>query len=447
LLFQANLFILLSVVSVLLNLAGFILGSQGIQFVSSVPRCDLVNIGEKKMCFCCEEFRLTKCIEEETALKLYHVKSCSAAHHLLKKVLLALCALSALTTTVCLVATALRYLQNFATRTSCIDESPIEDQVHILDADIFVPPVPPPSYFATFCSCTPRMSCRILGSDAIPLPHTYGVQAKDVEEFCPLDPPPPYEAVQSQDSSEQVRHTGVLKCNLFFSYKGEVALKDGKSKSGEEIPESSSRVSLSPPNASLVPAEGACGRAVSPSGKRCTSDPMLHCGLLQGAVLSCEAAVRTEVKLQLCSVTLQKSLGARALRGRPQSLIDYKSYVETKQLVAWFSEQSSCSMSPDIHNLVENIKSVLKSDETCMAEAVTSATFLEQVVMAPAQQAMSPRAHLLPFRHHSGFLHLKSCGDLSTFTTDDDQLAEGRIQTAEHERPPRLTRVVRETVL
>lgn len=42
-LFQVNLFVLLSVICVLLNLAGFILGCQGAQFVSSVPRCDLVS--------------------------------------------------------------------------------------------------------------------------------------------------------------------------------------------------------------------------------------------------------------------------------------------------------------------------------------------------------------------------------------------------------------------
>lgn len=41
--FQANLFILLSIICVLLNLAGFVLGHQGIQFVSSVPKCDLVS--------------------------------------------------------------------------------------------------------------------------------------------------------------------------------------------------------------------------------------------------------------------------------------------------------------------------------------------------------------------------------------------------------------------
>lgn len=38
-------------------------------------------------------------------------------------------------------------------------------------------------------------------------------------------------------------------------------------------------------------------------------------------------------------------------------------------------------MTPDIHELVENIKSVLKSDEEHMEEAITSASFLEQVVL------------------------------------------------------------------
>ncbi|NXK43897.1 F1892 protein, partial [Chauna torquata] len=447
LLFQVNLFVLLSVICVLLNLAGFILGCQGAQFVSGVPRCDLVDVGENKICFCCEEFHPTKCTEKENALKLYPVKSCSAVHLLLKKVLFALCALNALTTTVCLVAAALRYLQIFATRRSCIDESQIsaeeiEEQGHISDPEDFVPPVPPPSYFATFYSCTPRMSRRMLGSDVIPLPHIYGARIKGVEVFCPLDPPPPYEAVVSQISSEQVRPVGASKymlCSNCFSFMLTITYY-----SGDEIPKSSSRGSLSPSTASPVPAEGAYKRAFNPLRKRSKSDPVLHCQLPQ--VLSCEAATQTEIKPQVDSVTLRKSLRARALRSRPQSLIDYKSYIDTKMLVARFLEQSSCSMTPDIHELVENIKSVLKSDEEHMAEAITSATFLEQV-MAPAQQTMLVRARVLPFRQRPGLLHLESCGDLSTFTTGEDQLAEGRIQRTEHERPHSLIGVVRETVL
>lgn len=104
--------------------------------------------------------------------------------------------------------------------------------------------------------------------------------------------------------------------------------------------------------------------------------------MFSGLVLSCEAATQTELKPELATVILRKSMRAKALRlrSRPQSLIDYKSYIDTKLLVAKFLEQSSCSMTPDIHELVEDIKTVLKSDEEHMEEAITSASFLEQVV-------------------------------------------------------------------
>ncbi|KFV79739.1 Protein FAM189A2, partial [Struthio camelus australis] len=439
-----------SVVCVLLNLAGFILGCQGAQFVSSVPRCDLVDTGENKICFCCEEFHPTKCTEKENALKLYPVKSCSAVHLLLKKVLFALCALNALTTTVCLVAAALRYLQIFATRRTCTDESRVateetEEQGHISDPEDFVPPVPPPSYFATFYSCTPRMTHRMLGSDVIPLPHIYGARIKGVEVFCPLDPPPPYDAVVSRISCEQKTMEIILSCfqPCFFICCGVRLHLNHSWLPGEEIPKSSSRVSLSPSNANPASADK---RAFTLLKKRSKSDPVLHCLLHQGPALSCEAATQTELKPELDTVTLRKSLRGRALRARPQSLIDYKSYIDTKLLVARFLGQSSCSMTPDIHELLESIKSVLKSDEEHMAEAITSATFLEQV-MAPAQQATSSRAYVQPFRQHPGLLHLESCGDLSTFTTAESQLEERRIQGLEHERPHSLIGVVRETVL
>ncbi|XP_029776755.1 protein FAM189A2 isoform X1 [Suricata suricatta] len=394
-----NLFVLLSVVCVLLNLAGFILGCQGAQFVSSVPRCDLVDLGEGKICFCCEEFQPAKCTDKENALKLFPVQPCNAVHLLLKKVLFALCALNALTTTVCLVAAALRYLQIFAARRSCIDESQIsveevEEHGRIPDPDDFVPPVPPPSYFATFYSCTPRMNRRMVVPDVIPLPHIYGARIKGVEVFCPLDPPPPYEAVVSQTDQEQG--------------------------SSFHMPEGSEGAT-SPLEPICVPATQAA------------------------PVLSCEAATQTEGRPQLATVTLRRGLRCRALRCRPQSLIDYKSYMDTKLLVARFLEQSSCSMTPDIHELVENIKSVLKSDEEHMEEAITSASFLEQI-MAPLQPSTS-RPHVPPSRRQPGLLHLRSCGDLSTFVPAGRPRAERRPRRAEAERPHSLIGVIRETVL
>ncbi|XP_062985391.1 endosomal transmembrane epsin interactor 1 isoform X2 [Elgaria multicarinata webbii] len=441
---SVNLFVLLSVICVLLNLAGFILGCQGAQFVSSVPRCDLVDVGENKFCFCCEEFLPAKCTEKENALKLYPVQSCSAVHLLLKKVLFALCALNALTTTVCLVAAALRYLQIFATRRSCTEESHVhvedaEEPGHISDPEDFVPPVPPPSYFATFYSCTPRMNRRVLGSDVIPLPHIYGARIKGVEVFCPLDPPPPYEAVVSQMSHEQEGAFQIA--DIAETVNG----PPGQNESQDGDPLSSlTREATLNPDPSLAPA-GSCRKVLKPLRKRSKSDPVVHGFPSRAPVLSCEAATQTELKPQLATVILRKSLRAKALRSRPRSLIDYKSYIDTKLLVAKFLEHSSSSMTPDIHELVEDIKSVLKSDEEHMEEAITSASFLEQV-MTPAHPSTS-RAHTLPFRRHPGLLHLDSCGDVSTFTTAETRLLDRRTQRTENERPHSLIGVVRETVL
>ncbi|XP_053264810.1 endosomal transmembrane epsin interactor 1 isoform X1 [Podarcis raffonei] len=456
-----NLFVLLSVICVLLNLAGFILGCQGAQFVSSLPRCDLADVGESKFCFCCEEFLPEKCTEKDNALKLYPVQPCGAVHLLLKKVLFALCALNALTTTVCLVAAALRYLQIFATRRSCIEEPHVyveeaEEQGHASDPEDFVPPVPPPSYFATFYSCTPRINRRMLGSDVIPLPHIYGARIKGVEVFCPLDSPPPYEAVVGQNHA-QVLSIGFHQLDVLSQQGNTFQISDaseavigspGQNEAqvspvgGDERNSITGEATLHP-DASLVPA-GTSKTVLKPLRKRSKSDPVLHGFPPRGPVLSCEAATQTELKPELTNVTLRKSLRAKALRSRPQSLIDYKSYMDTKLLVARFLEQSSCTMTPDIHELVEDIKCVLKSDEEHMEEAIHSASFLEQV-MIPACSSAS-KAYTLPFRRHPGLLHLESCGDVSTFTTAETRRLE-RTQRSEPERPHSLIGVVRETVL
>ncbi|KAK1334462.1 hypothetical protein QTO34_005468 [Cnephaeus nilssonii] len=460
---MVNLFVLLSVVCVLLNLAGFILGCQGAQFVSSVPRCDLVDLGEGKICFCCEEFQPAKCTDKENVLKLFPVQPCSAVHLLLKKVLFALCALNALTTTVCLVAAALRYVQIFAARRSCSDESQIsaeevEEQGRIPDPDDFVPPVPPPSYFATFYSCTPRMNRRMVGPDVIPLPHIYGARIKGVEGFLSSGPPTSVRSCGARDRPGAVEYQPislsfpVMQTSSFQISEGSEAATSPMEPIGVPVTQDGNipntpgeeGASTSVAN-SDQPHPGRSRRALPPTMTRSKSDPVFHPSAERASpVLSCEAATQTEGRPDLAAVTLRRGLRPRAARCRPQSLIDYKSYIDTKLLVARFLEQSSCAMTPDIHELVENIKSVLKSDEEHMEEAITSASFLEQI-MAPLQPS-PPRAHLLPSRRQPGVLHLRSCGDLSTFVAAGRPRVERRPRRAA-ERPHSLIGVIRETVL
>uniref|UniRef100_A0A3Q1GCI0 Family with sequence similarity 189 member A2 n=1 Tax=Acanthochromis polyacanthus TaxID=80966 RepID=A0A3Q1GCI0_9TELE len=163
------------------------------------------------VCYCCSLSPTSKCPEDKL-LELYPAHSCNTMRILLKKVLFALCALSALTTAVCLMAAALRYLQIFTARTPYMDEpratvENMEEAPQSHDPDEFVAPAPPPSYFSTFCSYTPHLSRRMLGNSVIPLLHIYGARIKGVEVFCPLDPPPPYAAAVGSSANAATQET------------------------------------------------------------------------------------------------------------------------------------------------------------------------------------------------------------------------------------------------
>ncbi|MGH0138702.1 UNVERIFIED_CONTAM: hypothetical protein FKN15_072506 [Acipenser sinensis] len=161
--------------------------------------------------------------------------------------------------------------------------------------------------------------------------------------------------------------------------------------------------------------------------------------------MSCEAATQTEARPELAAVTLRRSGRSRCPRpARPTSLVDYKTYRDTKQLVARFMEQSSCTMTPEVQELVDNIKTVLKSDEEHMEEVVLSANVIDKIT---SLQQPPQTVQTLPLRKRPGLLHLRSCGDLSTFTRAESQPAGRQRQRGEQDRPHSLIGVVRETVL
>ncbi|XP_072348729.1 protein ENTREP2 [Scyliorhinus torazame] len=132
----------------------------------------------------------------------------------------------------------------------------------------------------------------------------------------------------------------------------------------------------------------------------------------------------------------------RALREiskeRPRSLVDLKTYKDTKILVAKFLQHSNCNLAPEVQHVVNNIRSVIKSDERHMEEAIYSANVIDQV-MTSSQHPMN----MLRLRLQD--LHLQSCGDLSSPSASVRTVRVGR--RLEHERSHSLIGVCRETIL
>ncbi|XP_068452346.1 endosomal transmembrane epsin interactor 1 [Clinocottus analis] len=486
-----NVFVLLSLVCVLLNLAGFILCCQGAQLVSSMTNCQLSEAGD--VCYCC--LPSSKCPEEEL-LELHPAPSCGTMRVLLKKVLFALGALNALTTAVCLMAAALRYLQIFTARSPCTDElgaaaQETEDPARLPDPDEFVAPAPPPSYFSTFYSYTPRLARRILGDSVIPLPHIYGARIKGVEVFCPLDPPPPYEVVAGGGAAAASarQETEVALTVNPTPADASVPVLDGSLQMASASPGTKPKILPPPlPPPAPLPPQQQPSPAPTPWRKariqRSNSDPVLMVVAAKAAPPSSAApspqttdsSTQTSQPTLACGqVTLRRgnNNGRTPRRPRPSSMVDYQSYRHTQQLVRRILEQPAArGLAPEVQELVDSIRGVLRSDQEHMEEAVRCASYIEQVFTdsqvgpGPPSAPQQPAAGLSQTfprpprrrRRRPGLLHLQSCGDLSSFTCEsvEQRGGHGRAGSgagsragsgAGSERPHSLIGVFRETVL
>uniref|UniRef100_H3CMM8 Uncharacterized protein n=1 Tax=Tetraodon nigroviridis TaxID=99883 RepID=H3CMM8_TETNG len=120
---------------------------------------------------------------------------------------------------------------------------------------------------------------------------------------------------------------------------------------------------------------------------RSTSDP-ISCSSATGNLSSGPAAVKnihlTGRKQQKEGRKVDIQLKPQGLHThppseRPHSLADLKMYKDTKILVAKFLEHSSCSLPPDVQQVVNNIRCVIKLDEKHMEEAIFSANVIDQV--------------------------------------------------------------------
>ncbi|XP_076855578.1 protein ENTREP2 [Brachyhypopomus gauderio] len=216
---------------------------------------------------------------------------------------------------------------------------------------------------------------------------------------------------------------------------------------------------------------------------RSTSDPISCNSVARSETCGCPAGTQTQeespqtpsdhASVELCSSTAsrftkhssrgakkQKEGGkvdlrfkARPLRPasseRPRSLADLKTYKDTKILVARFLDHSSCALPPEVQQVVNSIKCVIKSDERHMEEAIFSATILDQVMSQTRQVANSTR------KNAHDDLHLRSCGALSSPSASPCRppRAPGRTESPgspclrRPRRPQSLVSVCRETIL
>ncbi|CAH2273742.1 FAM189A1 isoform X1 [Pelobates cultripes] len=124
---------------------------------------------------------------------------------------------------------------------------------------------------------------------------------------------------------------------------------------------------------------------------------------------------------------------------RPNSLVDLKTYKDTKILVAKFLEHSNCHLSPEVQHVVNSIKSVIKSDERHMEEAIFSANVIHQVITNSQQNVNISRKKL------QEDLHLRSCGALSSPLAFLHRIHLSR--DVDQDRPHSLVGVCRETIL
>uniref|UniRef100_A0A8C7G7V8 Endosomal transmembrane epsin interactor 2 n=1 Tax=Oncorhynchus kisutch TaxID=8019 RepID=A0A8C7G7V8_ONCKI len=161
--------------------------------------------------------------------------------------------------------------------------------------------------------------------------------------------------------------------------------------------------SLSPPARPQRPRMLRSGRRYRKLARivRSTSDP-ISCTSISGST------GRKQKEGRKVDIRLKPRALHTVSNERPHSLADLKTYKDTKILVAKFLEHSSCSLPPEVQQVVNSIKYVIKSDERHMEEAIFSANVIDQVMTQSQRIIGSPRK-----RAHED-LHLQSCGALSS---------------------------------
>eukprot|EP00076_Gallus_gallus_P033742 XP_024999280.1 protein FAM189B isoform X1 [Gallus gallus] len=199
-------FTLLSVLGVMLSLAGSILSCQHAQLVRSLEVCER----EKNSCICCQsrpEPPPPSCIPQGETLTMYPNPDCRSVRLALKDLLFSVCGLTVLSTVVCALSVGVCCVRIFSLdvthvlvpqRSDSITlgcASPPEPFVHSgLDLEEFVPPVPPPPYYPPEYTCSSETDAQSI---------TYNGSMDSPVPLYPTDFPPSYETVMGLRGDSQ----------------------------------------------------------------------------------------------------------------------------------------------------------------------------------------------------------------------------------------------------
>uniref|UniRef100_A0A4W3IVV9 Family with sequence similarity 189 member A1 n=1 Tax=Callorhinchus milii TaxID=7868 RepID=A0A4W3IVV9_CALMI len=431
---QITCFLLLSAVCVMLNLAGSILSCQNAHLIASLQRCMLYKFDRAGVCVCCEiQERATECTHLGETLKLNPVLECGAVRVLLKDLLFSICTLNVISTMVCALATATCCTQIVTADIihmfipqrlrAGTPECWIPNDVgvpQVMDYDEFIPPIPPPPYYPPEYTRSPALDTQRLLHLHFPCRASpCDVTVASHGDQYPSELPPPYEAVVSESSTAQVIESGHHSIFFFLSVSGVVspAASGAEGVQGHTSPadlywlevqvllgagEMSLYNTIYGSHSDSCPSPATAHRRSRPLASPSLLNSNQHCQLLSRALPTSASTsgsrnspsrrqrdrmVRsTSDPVTCCSLTdgkystlKYKIFTSHLDKERPHSLVDLKTYKDTKILVAKFLEHSKCSLPPEVRHVVNNIRTVIKSDEVHMEEAIFSARVLEEV--------------------------------------------------------------------
>ncbi|XP_053133297.1 protein ENTREP3 isoform X2 [Hemicordylus capensis] len=196
-------FTLLSVLGIMLSLAGSILSCKHAQQVEALESCERDRIlHNKELCRCCRaESGSPACVSSAEL-------DCLRVHVVLKNLLFGVCGLTVFAIVVCTLSAIMCCFQIFSLdifhaisppRSSSVTldcTSPPDTFLHhMLDLDEFVPPVPPPPYYPPEYTCSSETDAQSI---------TYNGSMDSPVPLYPTDFPPSYEAVMGLHGDSQV---------------------------------------------------------------------------------------------------------------------------------------------------------------------------------------------------------------------------------------------------